>query len=235
MDSKNKNLAVAGATLLGLIGAADVAQAQDFGIGGGVTLASPIGVAPLPGPLAGLEAVYWFDDNLALDIIGNLGVIVPDGADARFDLGLGAGILYAVAQGDDTKLELGARAGVIAVINSQFGVPPGVEDEDADLFLDVLLRVEHWFDSHFAMNAQVGVNFRGDPDGNPGFGMFVGAQVGINAMYYIDGNARPGDGETAPEPEPVRETYTPPPPARAPDPPPPAEEPPNPESGAAGW
>jgi hypothetical protein len=176
MDSKKQRLAFAGAVAVGILGGAQHAAAQDFGIGGGVTLGTPIAFAPnpLPGPLVGLEAVYWFDDDIALDFIGNIGVAVPDAADARFDLGLGAGILYALAQGDDTKLELSARAGVIAVINSTF--IPGADDEDADLFLDVGLRVEHWFDSHFAMNAQVGVNFRGDPDGNPGFGMFIGAR-----------------------------------------------------------
>jgi hypothetical protein len=233
MDSNTKSLLLAGAALTGLLGVTETVEAQDLGIGGGVTLGTPIGTADLPGPLVGVEVAYWLDDNLALDFYGNIGVMVPDGGDARFDLGIAAGILYAIAQGDDTKLELGVRAGVIGVINSTF--IPGANDEDADLFLDVLLRVEHWFDNYFAMNAQVGASFRGDPDANPGFGMYIGAQAGIGLMYYFDGNARPGDGApSAPEPEPVRTTTS-----TVPASPPPSSggsEPlPDPESGSAGW
>ncbi len=231
MSSFKQSALVLGAMTAGLLGASPVAEAQDFGIGGGVTLAAPIGTADLPGPLVGLEAVYWLDDNLALDFYANLGVLVPDGGDTRFDLGIAAGILYALAQGDDTKLELGARFGVLGTINAT--LIPGADDEDADLFLDVLLRVEHWFDSHFAINGQVGVNFRGDPDANPGFAMYVGAQGGLGLMYYFDGNARPGDG-SPPEPEPAPAPRYEPAPAPAPAPasdPPPAADP----EGSAGW
>ena len=233
MDSKHI-LPAAALALSGL--AAAPAEAQDFGIGTGLTLGGNVGslggaagALPLPGPLVGLEAAYWLDDALALDFYANLGVIVPDGGDARFDMAFAAGILYALTQGDDTKLELGLRAGIIGVINST--TAPGADDEDADLFLDVLLRVEHWFDSHFALNGQVGVNFRGDPDGNPGFSMLLGAQAGLGVMYYFDGTARPGSGSAAPA--------SAPPPARrsggrssdsGSD-----EPPPDPESGAAGW
>lgn len=236
---------MAGALALGALTAAP-AQAQDFGIGAGATLGGGIGAVggftlPLPGPLVGIEASYWLDDAFALDFYGSIGVMIPDAADARFDLALGAGILYAIAQGDDTKLELGARLGVIAVINQTFGLPAGTNDEDADLFADVLLRVEHWFDGHFAINGQVGVNFRGDPDGNPGFGMLIGANAGLGMMYYFDGNARPGEGgaESAPIVSSGGNggggggggTSSPPPPSSSGG----SEPPPDPESGAAGW
>lgn len=236
---------MAGALALGALTAAP-AQAQDFGLGTGLTLNGNVGTLgaaagalPLPGPLVGIEATYWLDDAFALDFYANLGVLVPDGGDARFDMAIAAGILYALMQGDDTKLELGARAGVIGVINSTLA--PGADDEDADLFLDILLRVEHWFDSHFTINGQVGISFRGDPDGNPGFSMLIGAQAGLGMMYYFDGNARPGEGGA--ESAPVVSSgggggggggggASSPPPASSSGG---SEPPPDPESGAAGW
>jgi hypothetical protein len=233
MDSKHI-LPAAALALSGLVAAP--AEAQDFGIGTGLTLGGNVGSLggaagglPLPGPLVGLEGAYWLNDALALDFYTNLGVIVPDGGDARFDMALAVGILYALAQGDSTKLELGVRAGVIGIINAT--TAPGADDEDADLFLDVLLRVEHWFDNHFALNGQVGINFRGDPDGNPGFSMLLGAQAGLGVMYYFDGNARPGSGTAAPAAPSRRSGGSG---GRSSD----AgseEPPPDPESGAAGW
>lgn len=199
----SKHILLAAALALGALTTAP-AQAQDFGLGTSITLngtvasTTPGPGTSLPGPLVGIEGTYWLDDALALDFYANLGVMVPDGGDARFDMAIAFGILYALMQGDDTKLELGARAGVIGVINSS--MVPGADDEDADLFLDVLLRVEHWFDDHFTINGQVGINFRGDPDSNPGFSMLLGAQAGLGLMYYFDGNARPGDGTSEPPP-----------------------------------
>lgn len=220
MDSWKQSALVLSAITVGLLGASPVAEAQDFGLGTGITFGSAIN-----GPLVGLEGTYWLDDSLAIDFYGNFGLTVPDIGDATFNLGLAAGILYAIAQGDDTKFELGARAGILANIAAA---------NDADLFLDVLFRIEHWFDNHFAINGQVGITFMGDPDANgaDGFAMRFGAQAGLGMMYYFDGNARPGDGG-APEPEPAPARYEPPPPAPAPAPaePPPAADP----EGSAGW
>lgn len=116
----------------------------------------------------------------------------------------------------------------MGTINAAFGVG---DDEDVDLFLDVLLRVEHWFDDHFAIHGQVGLNFRGDPNANPGFGMYLGAQGGLGLMYYFDGNARPGEGgASAPEPEPARSEPAPSAAAPLPSEPPPADP-----EGSAGW
>ena len=221
MDSKTQSALILGAIMVGLLGASPVAEAQDFGLGTGITFGSTIN-----GPLVGLEGTYWLDDNLAIDIYGNFGLAVPDNGDATFNLGLAAGNLYAIAQGDDTKFELGARAGVLANISAE---------NDADLFLDVLFRIEHWFDDHFTINGQVGVTFMGDPDadaGETGFAMRFGAQAGLGMMYYFDGNARPGDG-SEPEPEPAPARYEAPRPAPAPAAaePAPAADP----EGSVGW
>jgi hypothetical protein len=241
-------LILAGALALGIATPSQASAQVDFGIALGARLGSldlnTIGSGATGGSLAvgGLEGTIWFNDDVALDVGTYLGTVAVDGGDARFDIGLWAGVLYALMQADQTKFELGGRLGIHAAINSS-GIPDA-NDDDAWIMGEVLFRIEHWFDNHFTIAGLVGLSIAGDPDDTLGFAAALGAQAGLTVTYYFGGTAAPGDGTVAP-------------PAPAPAPAPyggggggggnaggaPAgggdtgggEPLPDPESGAAGW
>lgn len=83
----------------------------------------------------------------------------------------------------------------------------GLQDDAVFIEGDVVLRVEHWFDDHFAINAQVGALVAVTPDPGPmavgvpaaaisfGVGNTAGLFGGAGFTYYFDGPAAGGGGD----------------------------------------
>lgn len=238
--NRSIGLVLAAVAAIALAAPSRAAAQVDFGVGLGARISSvdlnTVGSGATGGSLAtgGIEGTVWFNDMIALDFGTYLGVVAADGGDARFDLGLWAGVLVALLQFDQTKFELGARLGLAAAINTTF--VPNADDDDALVNGEVLIRIEHWFDDHFTLSGLVGLAIAGDPDDAVGFSAALGAQAGLVVTCYTGGTAAPGDGSASPVPDeddaspaPAR-TYAP-----APAPAPADAPPPDPESGAAGW
>ena len=172
-------------------GTALAREQSGIGIGANVTL----------GGLSGLALNIWVAPSIMLEamLTTSIGIDRGNGHDARFTLGGSFGVFGVLAGGDMTNLMLGGRVAVLGLVNT---TGAGMQQDDAVLIEgDVVLRVEHWFDEHFAINAQVGVQITAIPDPGPdavgvpgtaiGFGAGVGSGLlgGAGFTYYFDGAA----------------------------------------------
>jgi hypothetical protein len=226
MRRKLTSLGLAAALAAGLFAATPgTALARDqtgLGIGANVSL----------GGISGLALNIWVSPSIMLEamLATSIGLARGDGHDVVFNLGGSFGVFGVLAGGDMTNLMLGGRLAVLGVINStgNGGMGPAAEDDFVIIEPDAVLRVEHWFDDHFAINAQVGVQFLIVPDPGPGavgapgtaFGFGVGATSGFfggaGFTYYFD-SAGPsasasasssGSASSAPPPPPPSSTST---------------------------
>lgn len=196
MHRKLSSLGLAAALAAALFATAAPSRAyahdqQGLGIGANVTL----------GGISGLSLNYWLASNMMLEfmVATSMNFPRPDGTVVGFNLGGSVGFFGTLTGNDTTNLMLGGRFAVLANINTTNA--PDVGDDAVTLELDVPLRVEHWFDSNFAINAQVGFalvitpDVNGDPmhvpnsavGGLGGTGLFGGAGF----TYYFDGGAQP--------------------------------------------
>jgi len=210
------SLALAAALAAALVSAApNRAYAHDqsgLGIGANVTL----------GGISGLNLNYWLASNMMLEFMVATSLNFPrqtDGSVVGFTLGGSVGFFGVLTGNDTTNLMLGGRFAVLAQINTTNVAEVG--DDAVTLELDVPLRVEHWFDSNFAINAQVGFALALFPDVNcagghvmtsasGGLGVTSGLFGGAGFTYYFDG-AAPGHAPPA-------DTYASPPPSSSPPP-----------------
>jgi hypothetical protein len=151
------------------------------------------------GGISGLALNIWVSPAIMLEamIATNIGIQRGDGHDVQFTLGGSFGVFGVVAGGDMTNLMIGGRLAVLGYVNAT-GLG-GRQDDAVIIEPDLILRVEHWFDDHFAINAQVGVQFVIVPDPGPdamavvpgtAFSMGVGATSGFfggaGFTYYFD-------------------------------------------------
>ncbi len=186
------------------------AAAQDvepagFGVGFDLALSSAnlSGAAGNLG-VAGLNGNYWVSPSVMLNFIVNAGFALPDGGDLITRLGLGFGVFGVLARGDHTVFQLGGRFTVGAVFNAS-GIPDA-DDNFAGVGLDIPLRIEHFLDSHFAVNGQVGVSIGILPDTGTPFSMGLGTAAAWGSagfVYYFDGAGgmeQQGGGGGAPPP-----------------------------------
>lgn len=172
---------------------------QGLGIGANLTLLSPgrSGVDGVSFPLgvSGLALDIWLSPDLLLEFIAGFSFAVIDRGDAPFAIGGSGGIFAVLAEGADTNLMLGGRLGVVAFIN--YTGMPGRDDNQAGVTIDGVLRVQHWFDDHFAINCQVGLGLTILPDTRaPVVGQVTattGLFGGAGFTYYFDasGGERP--------------------------------------------
>lgn len=204
MDRSISSLGLAAALAAGLfIATPGTALARDqsgLGIGANVSL----------GGLSGLALNIWVSPSIMLEAMlsTNVGIARGDGHDATFSLGGSFGVFGVLAGGDMTNLMLGGRLAVLGLVNT---TGAGMQQDDAVLIEgDVVLRVEHWFDEHFAINAQVGVQVTVIPDPGPdavgvpgtafgfGAGNTSGLFGGAGFTYYFDGNAHGATASSSP-------------------------------------
>lgn len=193
MHRKLSSLGLAVALAAGLFAATPgTALARDqtgLGIGANVSL----------GGLSGLALNIWVSPSIMLEamLTTNLNMDRGMGRDAQFNIGASFGVFGVLAGGDMTNLSLGGRVAVLGLVNTT-GV--GMMQDDAVIIEgDLLMRVEHWFDEHFAINAQVGVQLTVLPDPGPdavgvpptavavGIGATSGFVGGAGFTYYFDG------------------------------------------------
>lgn len=192
MHRKLSSLGLAAVLAAGLFvatpGTALAREQTGLGIGANLSL----------GGISGLALNIWVSPAIMLEamIATNIGIARGDGHDVQFTLGGSFGVFGVVAGGDMTNLMIGGRLAVLGLVNT---TGAGARQDDAVIIEpDLILRVEHWFDDHFAINAQVGVQFLIVPDpgpdavGVPGtaFSMGVGATSGFfggaGFTYYFD-------------------------------------------------
>lgn len=184
---------VAAAAILAPTGRAYAHDQTGGGIGANVTL----------GGISGLSINYWLTPGMMLEFMlaTSMNFPRPDGTDVGFNLGGSVGFFGTLAGNDTTNLMLGGRFAVLAQIN-QTNIAMA-SDDAVTIELDVPIRVEHWFDPCFAINAQVGFAavFTPDVNGGPGAthvpnsaaggiggsGLFGGAGF----TYYFDGAGQP--------------------------------------------
>lgn len=197
MHRRLSSLVVASALAVGLsVWTPGTALARDqsgLGIGANVSL----------GGLSGLALNIWVSPAIMLEamINTNLAMDRGDGHEAQFTLGASFGVFGVLAGGDMTNLSLGGRVAVLGLVNT---TGRGMQEDDAVIIEgDLVLRVEHWFDEHFAINAQAGVQISGIPDPGPdaigvpatavglGIGATSGFVGGAGFTYYFDGGAQP--------------------------------------------
>jgi hypothetical protein len=217
MNRRNTTLAtVAVAMALAVPTTALARDQQGLGIGANLTLGSSISTQGV----GGIALNYWLSPDLMLEFMLGVGFALNDGpgpgeGDATFSLGGSVGFFGVLADGGDTNLMLGGRLGVNAIIN-QTGIPDA-DDNQAVVHIDVPLRVEHWFDDHFAINGQVGFALAIEPDtNNPlrgGLGLTTGFFGGAGFIYYFEGSGAAPMAVAPPPPE--RHTAPPPPPPPA--------------------
>lgn len=179
---------VAAATLAAAPSTALARDQRGLGIGANVTL----------GGLSGLALNIWVSNSIMLEamIVTSINMDRGAGHDARFDLGGSFGVFGVLASAEMTNLMLGGRIGVLGLVNSTGRA--NLEDDAVILEGDVALRVEHWFDDHFSINAQVGLQLTIVPDpgpmavGVPGtavgttIGQTSGLFGGAGFTYYFD-------------------------------------------------
>jgi hypothetical protein len=193
MQRKLSSLGLALALAAGLFAATPgTALARDqtgLGIGADVSL----------GGLSGLALNIWVSPSIMLEamLTTNLNLDRGMGHDAAFSIGGSFGVFGVLAGGDMTNLMLGGRLGVLGLVNTTNA--GGLEDDAVLIEGDVVMRVEHWFDEHFAINAQVGVQLTVIPDPGPaavgvpatavalGIGATSGFVGGAGFTYYFDG------------------------------------------------
>lgn len=183
------------------------------------------------GGISGLALNIWVSDAVMLEamIATSIGMARGDGHDATFNLGGSFGVFGTLIGGDQTNLALGGRIAVLGLVNTT-GL--GMAEDDAVVIEpDLVLRAEHWFDDHFAINAQVGVQFLIVPDpgpdavGVPGtaFGLGVGATSGFfggaGFTFYFDSSG-PEGGAATPTYAPATTSSAPPPSTTSSAPPP---------------
>jgi hypothetical protein len=159
------------------------------------------------GGISGLALNIWVSPSVMLEamVATSIGMARGDGHDAAFNIGASFGVFGVLASGADTNFMLGGRVAVLGAVNST--TAGGAEDDWVVIEPDLVLRVEHWFDDHFAINAQAGVQFLIVPDpgpaavGAPGtaFSMGIGATSGFfggaGFTYYFDASG--GGGASA--------------------------------------
>jgi hypothetical protein len=201
MDRKLSSLGIAAALAAGLfVAAPGTALARDqtgFGIGANLNLGTSFtpsaGTVPLS--ISGLAGSFWVSPDIMLEFMIGVGWALndppgPGGGDATFGLGGNFGVFGVLADGGDTNLMLGGRLGVIAVIN--YSGIPDADDNQAAVRIDIPLRVEHWFDEHFAINGQVGIAMVVTPDTAVPFTGNIGSTSGFfggaGFTYYLDGS-----------------------------------------------
>ncbi len=193
--------------LLASPGTALAREQTGLGVGANLTL----------GGISGLAINYWVSPSIMLEFMVATGLNFPrnDGLAIGFNLGLSAGFFGVLASGDDTNLMLGGRLAMLGVFNTTNA--PDTADDTLAVEIDVPLRVEHWFDDHFAINAQVGLALIFNADLSPaspgttaaaGVGATSGFFGGAGFTYYLDG----GRPTAAPPPPPREEHYAAPPP-----------------------
>jgi len=156
-----------------------------LGLGGKATLGS----SSLD-RVAGLNVIYWLG-RLGIDGIFGLSVLAPDGADTAWELRFGGGVVFNLVQADQTNLGLGGRL-LLGVGNSGsayvVGIGESAGDTGATILIETPLRVEHFFSEHFAINAEVGLQFRVKTS-QPGKGVSVGTNTGLfggaGFLFYL--------------------------------------------------
>jgi hypothetical protein len=189
---------LAGALAAALLGAAPrTARAYDVegvAVGADVALAGPTGVALSVG-LGRLE----------LDFIAGLALMLPEGGVLTPGFSGAAGIFFTLADGEYTNFQLGGRVGTIIQTDGSSGTLV----DQAALTLEAIIRVEHRFDDHFAINLQAGFGVQiwpDDPDFGTGQADFVfgfggsGLVGGAGFRYWFDGL---GGGAPVPAPQPI--------------------------------
>jgi hypothetical protein len=133
---------------------------------------------------------------------------VPEGGDAIPGFSAAGGVFFTVADGESTNFQVGGRIGTIIVTQPAFDPMTGDRylASWAAFTVDVMARIEHRFDDHFAMNFQVGIGMQAWPDDDdPGGQDFVfgfgnsGFVGGAGFRYWFDGLG----GGTVAEPEPA--------------------------------
>lgn len=192
-------------------GTAHAAREQTgLGVGANLTL----------GGISGIALNYWVSPSIMLEFMVATGLNFPrsDAQAIGFNLGLSAGVFGVLAGGDQTNLMLGGRLAMLGQFNTTN--IPDTNDDALAVEIDVPLRVEHWFDEHFAINAQVGVAIVINADLSPasppttasaGVGATTGFFGGAGFTYYLDGST--GASTTAAPPPEERHSAPPPPPA----------------------
>jgi hypothetical protein len=172
---------------------------------GGFDIPTGLGGTSLPFRVSGLALPFWVMDDLMLEFMAGVGFQIRDPGDAPFSIGGSVGVFGVLAQGDDTNFSLGGRVGVVALIN--FSGAAMADDNQAGVTLDGVIRVEHWFDDHFAINAQVGVGITILPDtGIPvvaNLTATTGFFGGAGFTYYLDASGRAAGGSGSPPPPPA--------------------------------
>jgi hypothetical protein len=185
-------------------------EQSGLGVGANLTL----------GGISGIALNYWVSPGIMLEFMVATSLNFPrnDGLAIGFNLGLSAGIFGVLAGSDQTNLALGGRIAMLGAFNPSN--LPDTSDDQLAIELDVPLRVEHWFDDHFAINAQVGVAIviNADiSDAHPtttaaaGVGTTTGFFGGAGFTYYLDGPV--GGATAAPPPVMEERRAAPPPPA----------------------
>lgn len=171
-----------------VVGVSSAGWAKDagghFGIGGKASLGSTLG------GVAGVNGIYWLG-RLGIDSIVDFGVSAPDVGDAIWNVRLGGGVVFNIVEAPQTNLGLGGRV-LIGVGNEGItiaGVPVGGGTETGvTIDFEAPLRVEHFFTDHFAINAEVGLQFRVRTN-EPGKGVAVGTETGLlggaGFLFYI--------------------------------------------------
>lgn len=187
MHRKLVPLALAAALAVGIAspGRAYAHDQTGLGLGANVTL----------GGISGLSLNYWVTPGLTLEFMLAMGMNFPrpDMTVVDFNLGASAGIFGTLVGNETTNLMLGGRLAVLGQINTSNA--PDVSDDLVSIELDVPLRVEHWLDPQFSINAQVGlvVVLRPDiSDAHPmtsassGLGATSGLFGGAGFTFYFD-------------------------------------------------
>ena len=193
MHRKLSSLGLAAALAAGLFvatpGTALAREQTGLGLGANLSL----------GGISGLALNIWVTPSIMLEamIATNIGIQRGDGHDVQFTLGGSFGVFGVVVGGDMTNLMIGGRLAVLGYVNATGRAM--AQDDAVIIEPDLILRVEHWFDDHFAINAQVGVQFVIVPDPGPdagavvpgtAFSMGVGATSGFfggaGFTYYFD-------------------------------------------------
>lgn len=197
IQSLGLSAALAGALFALTPGTALARDQEGLGIGANVSL----------GGISGLTLNIWVAPSIMLEamVVTNISMDRGDGHDAAFTLGGSFGVFGTLAGGDQTNLALGGRVAVFGLVNTTH--MGGLQDDAVFIEGDVVLRVEHWFDDHFAINAQVGALVAVTPDPGPmavgvpaaaisfGVGNTAGLFGGAGFTYYFDGPAAGGGGD----------------------------------------